>query len=145
MQGQTVGVIVVGLVETDGRMAGRWQGRRRRPGCASTPGSKMFMPMPQAYGISRQRHRGVSIPGMNLDIDLPGAPDPTPLRNLGWARMKYNVSLNRDPKAIRGVTATPMSISPSPLLPGDQKPPTRGSRDVLVFCIRRSARTGSSA
>lgn len=38
---------------------------------------------------------GVNVPGMNLDIDHPrGRPNPTQMRNLGWVRLVYNVSLN---------------------------------------------------
>ncbi len=38
---------------------------------------------------------GVAVPGMNIDIDHPiGRPNPTALKNMGWVRLKYNVSLN---------------------------------------------------
>ncbi len=38
---------------------------------------------------------GVNVPGMNLDVDNPvGTPDPNQLKNLGWVRFLYNVSLN---------------------------------------------------
>ncbi len=36
-----------------------------------------------------------ALPGMNLDFDHPlGTPNPIELKNLGWVRMVYNVSLN---------------------------------------------------
>lgn len=38
---------------------------------------------------------GVPVPGMNLDIDHHlGRPDPAALGNIGWVRLKFNVSLN---------------------------------------------------
>lgn len=40
---------------------------------------------------------GIDIPGMNIDIDHPlGLPDPGALENMGWVRLKYNVSLNKN-------------------------------------------------
>jgi hypothetical protein len=51
----------------------------------------------EGYGIDDPAEAipGVNIPGMNLDIDHHlGVPDATQLKNLGWVRLLFNVSLN---------------------------------------------------
>lgn len=79
---------------------------------------------------------GINIPGMNLDINHHlGAPDAAPLKNLGWVRLLFNVSLNPnypegDPRRYGNQD---VDFAYNRYLPHIQRYVAAGNKVILIF------------
>ncbi|MFW5748414.1 MAG: peptidoglycan DD-metalloendopeptidase family protein [Chloroflexota bacterium] len=79
---------------------------------------------------------GVSIPGMNLDIDNRlGTPEPTQLQQLGWVRLAFNISLNPNfpPGDPRRHGNTDVQFAFNRYLPVLERYARAGLKVILVF------------
>ena len=79
---------------------------------------------------------GINLPGMNLDLDHSlGTPEATPLKNLGWVRLLFNVSLNPNYPAgdSRRYGNTDVNFTYNRYLPIIQRYANAGIKVILIF------------
>ena len=113
---------------------GQWL-RIRRAGAREAYCAAWFL---DAFGLDDpvEAYPGIALPGVNIDLDhRVSQPEPTTLRNMGWVRLVYNVSLNPNfpPGDPRRFGNTDLTAAFNRFRPFLERYASNGIRVVLVL------------